>query len=133
MQADRIAHPFMYFCILLAQFSTKSKFPGVGLVKIYAQAFPSSFPFLGGRIFSKMNWPFLFTIFPPGSFKSSLICVIHTCHWLHQWRPVGQFAIIPTKFTFQMLALGACCPTAFPAAFSCSSGWTFLSSCSPSH
>lgn len=97
----------MYSCILFAQFSTKSKLSRIGLVKIYAQAFPSSFLFPGGRIFGRMTWPLLFTVFPPGSFKLSLICVIHTlCHQLHQQRLVRQFVIIPTinKFTFQMLA-----------------------------
>lgn len=78
------------------------------------QAFPFSFLLLGGRIFGKTTQPFLFAIFPAASFKLSLICVTHTvCHQLHQWRPARQFVIIPTQFTFQMLALGAHAPLYF--------------------
>lgn len=85
MQADQIVDHFICFCVLFPQLFTKSKLSGLGLVKIYTQAFLSSFLFLGGWIFGKMTWPFLFPIFPPGFFKSSLICVICTlCHRLHQ-------------------------------------------------
>lgn len=78
------------------------------------QAFPFSFLLLGGRIFGKTTQPFLFAIFPAASFKLPLICVTHTvCHQLHQWRPARQFVIIPTQFTFQMLALGAHAPLYF--------------------
>lgn len=78
------------------------------------QAFPFSFLLLGGRIFGKTTQPFLFALFPAASFKLSLICVTHTvCHQLHQWRPARQFVIIPTQFTFQMLALGSHAPLYF--------------------
>lgn len=77
------------------------------------QAFLFSFLLLRGRIFGKTTQPFLFAIFPAASFKLSLICVTHmVCHRLHQWRPARQF-VLPTQFTFQMLALGAHAPLYF--------------------
>lgn len=78
------------------------------------QAFSFAFLLLGGRIFGKTTQPFLFAVFPAASFKLSLICVTHTvCHRFHQWRPVRQFVIFPTQFTFQMLVLGAHGPLYF--------------------
>lgn len=78
------------------------------------QAFPFCCLLPGGRIFGKTTQPFLFALFPAASSKLSLICVTHTvCHRLHQWRPARQFVIIPTQFTFQMLALGARAPLYF--------------------